>query len=94
MRLSMIFVVFVEVIFVCCCVCQYEFRKICFCMRFLCMKYVDEKGLHGLKGSDFGMNPCFVAFVRFVVKIFVFGHLFVFLLVMSEMFFTFATVKV
>lgn len=90
----MIFVVFVEVIFVCCCVCQYEFRKICFCMRFLCMKYVDEKGLHGLKGSDFGMNPCFVAFVRFVVKIFVFGHLFVFLLVMSEMFFTFATVKV
>lgn len=94
MRLSMVFVVFVEVIFVCCCVCQYEFRKICFCMRFLCMKYVDEKGLHGLKGSDFGMNPCFVAFVRFVVKIFVFGHLFVFLLVMSEMFFTFATVKV
>ena len=90
MRLSMVFVVFVEVIFVCCCVCQYEFRKICFCMRFLCMKYVDEKGLHGLKGSDFGMNPCFVAFV----KIFVFGHLFVFLLVMSEMFFTFATVKV
>ncbi len=90
----MVFVVFVEVIFVCCCVCQYEFRKICFCMRFLCMKYVDEKGLHGLKGSDFGMNPCFVAFVRFVVKIFVFGHLFVFLLVMSEMFFTFATVKV
>ena len=94
MRLSMVFVVFVEVIFVCCCVCQYEFRKICFCMRFLCMKYVDEKGLHGLKGSDFGMNPCFVAFVCFVVKIFVFGHLFVFLLVMSEMFFTFATVKV
>lgn len=90
----MVFVVFVEVIFVCCCVCQYEFRKICFCMRFLCMKYVDEKGLHGLKGSDFGMNPCFVAFVRFVVKIFIFGHLFVFLLVMSEMFFTFATVKV
>lgn len=90
----MVFVVFVEVIFVCCCVCQYEFRKICFCMRFLCMKYVDEKGLHGLKGSDFGMNPCFVAFVRFVVKIFVFGHLFVFLLVMSEMFFTFAAVKV
>lgn len=40
------------------------------------------------------MNPCFVAFVCFVVKIFVFGHLFVFLLVMSEMFFTFATVKV
>ena len=94
MRLSMVFVVFVEVIFVCCCVCQYEFRKICFCMRFLCMKYVDEKGLHGLKGSDLGMNPCFVVFVRFVVKIFVFGHLFVFLLVMSEMFFTFATVKV
>lgn len=94
MRLSMVFVVFVEVIFVCCCVCQYEFREICFCMRFLCMKYVDEKGLHGLKGSDFGMNPCFVAFVRFVVKIFIFGHLFVFLLVMSEMFFTFATVKV
>ena len=90
----MVFVVFVEVIFVCCCVCQYEFRKICFCMRFLCMKYVDEKGLHGLKGSDFGMNPCFVVFVCFVVKIFVFGHLFVFLLVMSEMFFTFATVKV
>jgi hypothetical protein len=58
------------------------------------MKYVDEKGLHGLKGSDFGMNPCFVAFVRFVVKIFVFGYLFIFLLVMSEMFFTFATVKV
>lgn len=90
----MVFVVFVEVIFVCCCVCQYEFRKICFCMRFLCMKYVDEKGLHGLKGSDLGMNPCFVVFVRFVVKIFIFGHLFIFLLVMSEMFFTFATVKV
>lgn len=94
MRLSMVFVVFVEVIFVCCCVCQYEFRKICFCMRFLCMKYVDEKGLHGLKSCDFVMNPCFVAFVCFVVKIFVFGHLFIFLLVMSEMFFTFATVKV
>lgn len=63
-------------------------------MRILCMKYVYEKGLHGLKGSDFGMNPCFVAFVCFVVKIFVFVLLLVFFLVMSEMFFTFAAVKV
>lgn len=40
------------------------------------------------------MNLCFVVFVYFVVKIFVFGYLFVFLLAMSELFFTFATVKV
>lgn len=71
-----------------------NFGKYAFVCVFLCVKCVDEKGLHGLKGSDFGMNPCFVMFVRFVVKIFVFGHLFVFLLVMSEMFFTFAAVKV
>lgn len=94
MRLSMVFVVFVEVIFVCCCVLWFDLRKNAFVCVFLCVKYVDEKGLHGLKGSDLGMNPCFVAFVCFVVKIFVFGHLFIFLLVMSEMFFTFATVKV
>lgn len=71
-----------------------NFGKYAFVCVFLCMKYVDKKGLHGLKSCDFGMNPCFVAFVCFVVKIFVFGHLFIFLLVMSEMFFTFATVKV
>lgn len=71
-----------------------NFGKYAFVCVFLCMKYVDEKGLHGLKSCDFGMNPCFVVFVCFVVKIFVFGHLFIFLLVMSEMFFTFATVKV
>lgn len=94
MRLSMVFVVFVEVIFVCCCVWWFDLRKNAFVCVFLYVKCVDEKGLHVLKGSDLGMNPCFVVFVCFVVKIFVFGHLFVFLLVMSEMFFTFATVKV
>ena len=71
-----------------------NFGKYAFVCAFLCVKYVVEKGLHVLESCDFGMNPCFVAFVFFVVKIFVFGHLFVFLLVMSEMFFTFATVKV
>ena len=57
------FVVFVEVIFVCCCVCWYDLRKNAFVCVFLCMKYVDEKGLHGLKSCDFGMNPYFVVFV-------------------------------
>lgn len=71
-----------------------NFGKYAFVCVFLFVKYVVEKGLHGLESCDFEMNPCFVVFVCFVVKIFVFGHLLVFLLVMSEMFFTFATVKV
>lgn len=94
MRLSMVFVVFVEVIFVCCCVWWFDLRKNAFVCVFLYVKCVDEKCLHELKCSDLGMNPCFVVFVCFVVKIFVFVLLLVFFLVMSEMFFTFAAVKV